>query len=87
MVSAFVHSGALDADLVYSTCQEMYFQYAKIQPYLVEFRKKMNLPEFLISIERLIEGSKAGRERLATMQENLAVIAAVRAAQAKQAQA
>lgn len=87
MVSAFVHNGALDADLVYSTCQEMYFQYAKIQPYLVEFRKKMNLPEFLISIERLIEGSKAGRERIATMQKNLVAIAAVRATQAKQAQA
>src|SRR5271154_2769842 len=59
MVSAFVQSGALDAQLVYDTCQEMYFQYARIQPYLADFRKKMNLPEFLISIEQLIEGSKA----------------------------
>jgi hypothetical protein len=87
MVAAFVHSGALDADLVYNTCQEMYFQYAKIQPFLAEVRKKMNLPEFFISIERLVEGSKAGRERLATMQKNLAAIAAVRAAQTTQAQA
>lgn len=87
MVAAFVQNGALDADLVYSTCQEMYFQYAKIQPYLAEFRKKMDLPEFLISIERLVEGSKAGRERLATMQRNLAAIAAVRAAGANQAHA
>ena len=86
MVAAFVDSGALDAKLVYSTCQEMYFQYAKIQPYLADFRKKMNLPEYLISIERLVEGSKAGRERLATMQKNLAAIAAVRASEAKQAQ-
>jgi hypothetical protein len=53
MVAAFVSNGALDAQLVYDTCQEMYFQYAKIQPYLAEFRQKMNLPEFLISIERL----------------------------------
>src|SRR5262249_39013746 len=34
MVAAFVSNGALDAQLVYDTCQEMYFQYAKIQPYL-----------------------------------------------------
>ena len=34
MVAAFVQHGALDATLVYNTCQEMYFQYAKIQPYL-----------------------------------------------------
>src|SRR5579859_2692140 len=52
MVAAFVQHGALDAGLVYDTCQEMYFQYAKIQPHLAGFRKKMNLPEFLISIER-----------------------------------
>src|SRR6185312_10671850 len=32
MVAAFVEHGALDATLVCNTCQEMYFQYAKIQP-------------------------------------------------------
>jgi hypothetical protein len=75
MVAAFVSNGALDAQLVYDTCQEMYFQYAKIQPYLAEFRKKMNLPEFLISIERLIDESEAGCKRLAVMRKNLSVIA------------
>jgi hypothetical protein len=74
MVAAFVSNGALDAQLVYDTCQEMYFQYAKIQPYLAEFRKKMNLPEFLISIEHLIEESEAGRRRLDVMLKNLSVL-------------
>lgn len=83
MVAAFVSHGALDATLVYDTCQEMYFQYAKIQPYLAEFRKKMNLPEWLISVERLIEGSKAGRKRLATMQKNLAAMADARPSQTR----
>ena len=83
MVAAFVEHGALDATLVYNTCQEMYFQYAKIQPYLAEFRRKMNLPEWLISVERLIEGSKAGRDRLRTMQKNLAAMADARASQTK----
>ena len=78
MVAAFVWHGALDADLVYDTCQELYFQYAKIQPYLADFRRKMNLPEFLISIERLVEGSEAGRERVHMMRNNLSVIAEVR---------
>ncbi len=78
MVGAFVSSGALDADLVYDTCQEMYFQYAKIQPYLAEFREKMKLPEFLISIERVVEGSEAGRRRLQAMQNNFSAIAEVR---------
>jgi hypothetical protein len=87
MVAAFVEHGALDATLVHNTCQEMYFQYAKIQPYLAEFRKKMNLPEWLISVERLIEGSKAGRKRLATMQKSLAAMADMRAAPPKKASA
>ncbi len=83
MVAAFVRHGALDAGLVYDTCQEMYFQYAKVQPYLAEFRDKMNMPEFLISVERLVEGSEAGRDRLSAMRKNLVAMANVRA-QAKQ---
>jgi len=46
----------------------MYFQYAKIQPYLAEFRRLMNLPEWMRGIERLVEGSEQGRARLAVMQ-------------------
>jgi len=76
MVAAFVHHGALDAGLVHDTCQEMYFQYAKIRPHLAGFRKQMKLPEWLISVERLIEGSKAGRARLAAMRSNLDAMSA-----------
>lgn len=80
MLAAFVIHGALSEGLVYDTCQEMYFQYAKIQPYLAGFREKMNLPEFLRSIEKVVEGSAQGRERLAGMRKNLAAIAEVRLA-------
>jgi len=68
MGSAFVLDGPLSEQLVYDTCQEMYFQYAKIQPYLAEFRRLMNLPEWMRGIERLVEGrlgpgSDSGRAR------------------------
>lgn len=78
MVAAFVKSGALDAELLYDTCPEMYFQYAKVQPYLAQFRREMDLPEFLINVEQLVEGSRTGRDRLETMQKNLAAIADAR---------
>jgi hypothetical protein len=81
MVAAFVHNGALTPGLVYDTCQELYFQYAKIQPYLAEFRQKMNLPEWMINIERLVEDSNHGRERIATMRKNLIAIAEARSRQ------
>ncbi len=54
MVAAFVVHGALDEELIFDTCQEMYFQFEKVQPYLAGFRQKMNLPEFLKSIEVVV---------------------------------
>lgn len=79
MVAAFVQHGALDATLVYDTCQEMYFQYAKIQPYLTEFRKQMGLPEWLKGVQSVVERSEAGRARIAQMRNNLAKIVEMRA--------
>jgi len=38
----------------------------------------MDLPEFLINVEELIEGSRTGRKRLESMQKNLAAIAEAR---------
>ena len=70
MVCAFVLHGILSEPLVCDTCQEMYFQYAKIQPYLKEFRERMNLPEWMSNIERVAEGSTKGRKRLASMRSN-----------------
>jgi hypothetical protein len=65
MVAAFVVHGALDESLIFDTCQEMYFQFEKIQPYLAGFREKMNLPEFLKSIETVVAGSQETRTRAA----------------------
>ena len=78
MVAAFVLHGALDASLVYDVCQEMYFQYAKIQPHLAGFREQMNLPEWMRNIEGVVEGSPEGRARLDTMRRNVEGIARLR---------
>ena len=63
MVAAFVVHGALDESLIFDTCQEMYFQFEKIQPYLAGFREKMNLPAFLKSMETVVAGSQERRTR------------------------
>jgi hypothetical protein len=70
MVAAFVVHGALDESLIFDTCQEMYFQFQKIQPYLAGFRQKMNLPEFLKSIESVVAGAQERRTRAATKVKN-----------------
>jgi hypothetical protein len=79
MVASFVVHGALDEALVYDTCQEMYFQYSKIQPYLAEIRQKMKLPEYFRSIEAVVEGSEKGRSRLRDMLNSTSQVAAARA--------
>jgi len=61
MVAAFVVHGALDEELTFDTCQEMYFQFEKVQPYIAGFRQKMNLPEFLKSLESVVLGAKEKR--------------------------
>ncbi len=66
MVAAFVVHGALDEALIFDTCQEMYFQFEKIQPHLAGFREQMNLPEFLKSMESVVVGAQERRTRAAT---------------------
>ena len=63
MVAAFVLHGALDEELIFDTCQEMYFQFEKVQPYVAGFRQKMNLPEFLKSMEAVYQGAQDRKSR------------------------
>jgi len=80
MVCAFVLHGMLSEPLVYDTCQEMYFQFAKIHPYLKGFRQKINLPEWMQSLE-VAAGSPRGRKRLALMRANLEQMGKLKAQQ------
>ncbi len=84
MVAALVAHGTLNALLVYDTCHEMYFVYAKIQPFLKEFRQKMGMPEFLVSLEKFVESSAEGRERVARLQKLQAEWGRMRVEAAKQ---
>ena len=81
MVCAFVLHGMLSEPLVYDTCQEMYFQFAKIHPYLKGFRQKINLPEWMQSLEKVAAGSPRGRKRLALMRANLEQMGKLKAQQ------
>jgi hypothetical protein len=41
----------------------MYFQYAKIRPFLEEFRAKNSLPGLFVNLQKLVDGSEKGRRR------------------------
>ena len=79
--SLIVH-GALNAELAQDTLGEMNFVYAKLQPFIPQLRQTMKSPEFLQNMEKVVEGTAEGRERLKRMQERMAEFAKMRAAAA-----
>ena len=66
MAASFVLQGALNEDLFLqpAVSGEMYFVFAKVQPFLKELREKSGDPHMFGNIEKVITGSKFGRDRL-----------------------
>jgi hypothetical protein len=69
MAAAMVLHRAIHPDLFLEggVSGEMFFIYAKIQPILKDLREKMQSPGLFSNVEKVIMGSKAGRERLKTV--------------------
>ncbi len=66
MAASFVLQGVLSEELFLQPgCSgEMFFIFAKIYPFLKEFREKTNNPEAFANIEKVATGSKTARKRL-----------------------
>lgn len=80
--AALIVHGTLNAELAQDTLGEMNFVYSKVQPYIKQIREMMKSPEFLQNVEKVIEGTPEGRERLKRMQARMAEFAKMRAAAA-----
>ncbi len=72
MATSFVNHGTLNEDLFFepSFSGEMFFIYAKIEPYLKELREKLQNPMFLASVEKLVHSQK-GQERYKIISKNV----------------
>jgi hypothetical protein len=66
MAASFVLLGALSEELFIqaSVSGEMFLIFAKVHPFLKELREKMGDPQMFGNIEKIVTGSKVGRERL-----------------------
>jgi hypothetical protein len=66
MAAAMVLHGVINPDLFLEggVSGEMIFIFAKVQPILKELRDKMKSPGLFSNVEKVIMGSKVGRERL-----------------------
>jgi len=73
MAASFVLHGALNEELFLQpgSSGEMFFIFAKIHPYLKEFREKTNNPDAFANIEKVATGSKLARKRLERISENV----------------
>ncbi len=69
MAASFVLQGALNVDLFLqpSVSGEMFIVYAKVHPFLKELREKAGDPHMFSAIEKVINSTKFGRERLKFM--------------------
>ena len=74
LAASLVVHGTLNDELFLepSFSGEMFFLFAKVHPFLKELREKMQNPRMLANVEKVIKGSKAGRDRLKFTEERLA---------------
>jgi hypothetical protein len=81
MAAAFVLQGVLNEELFIqpAVSGEMFFIFAKVHPFLKELREKMGDPHMFENIEKVITGSKFGRERLKLTLKRIAAVREKRA--------
>jgi hypothetical protein len=79
MAASLVNRGALNRELALDNYQEMFFVYAKVQPYLEPYRQAMGTPQFMRQMQQLAESSPETRKRTSDMQEMQAAMARRRA--------
>jgi|SRR5277367_2338889 len=81
MAAALVNHGAISLDLFSDTNGEHYSIFAKLDHLIPEMRSAYG-PQFLASLEKLIDATPGGRDRVAQMKERMKAIRAQLAATA-----
>ena len=82
MAAAFVNNGAINLKLFNDTNGEQYLVFGKIEPFLNEIRSAYG-PQYLINLEKLIDATPGGRERVAAGRERMKAMRARLAAARK----
>lgn len=65
MASSFVRNGAIDEKLFFGANTEHIFVFAKIEPFLNEFRQMIQEPDYLIHLDELCRKMPDFEEKLA----------------------
>lgn len=79
MAAALVNHGAISPELFSSTNGEHLSVFAKLEPLLPEIRSSLG-PQFFASLEKMIDSTPDGRERIVRIRERIKGIRAQREA-------
>jgi len=71
MAAALVNHGAIDINLFNDTNGEHLAVFSKVEPFLGELRKTFGQPQFLSSLEKLVDATPDGRKRVAEIRERM----------------
>ncbi len=85
MAAALVNQGAISQEMFDATNGEHIGVFAKIEPILAEMRSTWNMPEMFQQLEKLIDNTPKGREKVARVREMMKAMIAQRQAKAQQA--
>ena len=69
MAASFVLNGAIDEKMFADANGEHVIVFAKIEPFLAEYRAKMGNPASYASLEQLVMRAPGAKERLAALRE------------------
>ncbi len=76
MAASFVNHGAIDEAMFVDANGEHLVVFAKIEPFLTEYRARMGMPTYLASLEKLVMKTPDMAPRLASIRDRFRALAA-----------
>ena len=76
MAASFVNNGAIDEQIFNDANGEHLVAFAKIEPFLADFRARMGNPAYLANLEKLVVRTPDARARLAAIRDRFRQMAA-----------
>jgi hypothetical protein len=83
MAAALVNNGAIDEKMFNDANGEHVVVFAKVEPFVAEFRSRTQIPGWLQQLEQLVMRQPDMKSRLAATRERFRLIAATRAGVAR----
>jgi len=71
VAAALVLHGAIDPAIFFDTNPEMLGFYSKVAPYLAAVRERMQRPQYLANVERVVAQWPGAEERMAVLRRSL----------------